>query len=174
MQNMNLNLALTLAISLFCSSESRADIASSLAELQSAAEEMLGSSTKTSSPKASSKDTRASTAKPSKIKSLRPHAYEIPRAERDEFFSDPRPLLNQVRASQASTGEGFTLHEIERGSVFEKLGLKNGDTVRSLNGKKMNNRLQALSSMIEMRSANNAKLELLRKGKPLTLTYTVR
>ena len=59
---------------------------------------------------------------------------------------------------------GFTLWEISPGSIYEKLGFKNGDTVTSINDMKLVDAGQAVKVLVSLKNAKNVALNYLRGG----------
>lgn len=66
---------------------------------------------------------------------------------------------------------GVTLSGIRAGSLLSKLGLRNGDTLRTLNGFDLSSPDAALSAYTKLRSAHLLSLSLLRQGNALTQEY---
>ena len=59
---------------------------------------------------------------------------------------------------------GFTLWEIEKGSIYEKLGFKNGDTVTNINGNELVDAGQAVKVLVSLKNAKNLALSYTRNG----------
>lgn len=59
---------------------------------------------------------------------------------------------------------GFTLWEIEKGSIYEKLGFKNGDTVTNINGNELVDAGQAVKVLVSLKNAKNLALNFTRNG----------
>ena len=68
---------------------------------------------------------------------------------------------------------GFTLSDIEPGSVFEDLGLEEGDQLTEIDGKPLENPGEAIGllSTIQTRSAIN--ITVMRDGHPVQLQYNI-
>ena len=90
--------------------------------------------------------------------------------------------LEQARAVPFYSGgrmRGFRLIQIDSGSVYEKIGLKNGDVIISINGESLNDAAKAiqilstLRNRFEGKAALSIKLKILRAGKPLTYEMQV-
>jgi general secretion pathway protein C len=88
-------------------------------------------------------------------------------------------LASKVRVvpHRGADGEvdGYRLSAIRRGSIFDKLGIKNGDIVHTVNGEKVTNVPQAFAAYMKVRKADTIKVELTRKdGSQRTLIYTLK
>ncbi len=70
---------------------------------------------------------------------------------------------------------GFKLFAIKRGSLFEKIGIKNGDIIESINGEKLDNPDRALEMYSRLQDGiSNMNVSILRHGKRLTMDYNVK
>lgn len=76
--------------------------------------------------------------------------------------------------AQVSSAVGFKLIKIVPGSVYQQLGLKNGDIVKEINGVPVTS-MEFLSSSLSKATVGD-KVDLLieRKGKEETLRYTIK
>ncbi len=59
---------------------------------------------------------------------------------------------------------GFTLWAIEKGSIYEKLGFRNGDTVTNINGNSLVDAGQAVKVLVSLKNAKNLALSYTRNG----------
>ena len=59
---------------------------------------------------------------------------------------------------------GFTLWEIEKGSIYEKLGFQNGDTVTNINGNELVDAGQAVKVLVSLKNAKDLALSFTRNG----------
>ncbi len=78
------------------------------------------------------------------------------------------PYMNDGRLA------GFTLWDIEPASVFELAGLKNGDTITSINGQDINDVGMTIRLLQSLRNEPNASLVLLRDGKQQNLNLAFK
>jgi general secretion pathway protein C len=69
---------------------------------------------------------------------------------------------------------GFKLYAIRPQSIFGKIGLQNGDTVKAINGSEMTTPDAALGLYTKLRSASHLSVQVERRGETLTLDYTIR
>jgi len=111
------------------------------------------------------------------IKSLGANHYSISRNFIDESFLNLGDLAEEVRATPNVVGgkvNGFALSDIESGSVFEEIGLKDGDVVTQVDGRALNDPAQALAMIPMLRTRESVQLQVLRGGKPVTLKFDMR
>lgn len=59
---------------------------------------------------------------------------------------------------------GFTLWEIEKGSIYEKLGFKNGDTITRINDNRLVDAGQAVKVLVSLKQAKQLALNFTRGG----------
>jgi len=111
------------------------------------------------------------------VEDLGDNRYKIPRATIDHSIGNMSQLLTQIRAVpnvQDGKTNGFALSEIEPGSVFDEMGLEEGDVLRSVNGQQVTDPGQAMQMMSALRGANSISIQVLREGHPTTLTYQIQ
>jgi len=103
--------------------------------------------------------------------------FTVPKTEVDSALENMSQLFTQIRAVphfEGGESVGFRLFAIRRGSLFDKIGLKNGDILRSINGNPMNDPSKAMTLMQELRDATNLRVEATRNQQPVTLTYNIQ
>jgi general secretion pathway protein C len=69
---------------------------------------------------------------------------------------------------------GFKLYAIRPNSIFGKIGLQNGDTIKAINGNEMSSPDRALEVYTKVRNASHLSVQVERRGENLTLDYTIR
>lgn len=103
--------------------------------------------------------------------------YVVDREEVDSALENMSQLFTQIRAVphfEGGESTGFRLFAIRRGSIFDKIGLKNGDIIRNINGQAMNDPTKALALLEELRESTDLEVSVTRNRKDRTLKYTVR
>ena len=86
-------------------------------------------------------------------------------------------LLSQARVSpHFSNGkpDGFTISEIVKGSLYEEIGLLNGDIIKSVNGESVTGAEQAMRMYRELQSATFIDVEVERNGGLQQLSYVIQ
>lgn len=72
-----------------------------------------------------------------------------------------------------SAEKGFRISGIEKGSIYQKLGLKNGDVIKEVNGTEPAS-VEAFGSWLsKTKAGDKVDLTIERKGKARTLHYTI-
>jgi len=69
---------------------------------------------------------------------------------------------------------GFKLYAIRPNSIFGKIGLQNGDTVKAINGMDMSTPDKALELYTKLRNASHLSVSVERRGETVTLDYSIR
>jgi general secretion pathway protein C len=103
--------------------------------------------------------------------------YLIDRREVDHAIENLNSLITEVRAvpfMRDGNNMGFRLFAIKPGSIFERMGLKNGDVVQNVNGTQLTDPSKATGLLGELQTADVITVDLIRQNKPSTLTYNVR
>lgn len=111
------------------------------------------------------------------VEDLGDNRYKIPRDTLDHSIGNLSQLLTQIRAIpniQNGKTNGFALSEIEPGSVFDEMGLEEGDVLRTVNGQTVTDPTQAMQMMTSLRNATQISIQVLRDGQPTTLTYQIQ
>jgi general secretion pathway protein C len=103
--------------------------------------------------------------------------YAIDRAEVDKSLENMNQLFTQIRAVphfQDGKAAGFRLFAIKQDSVFEKIGLKNGDIINRINGQELTDPARAMSLIQELRNEGRITVDVSRNRQPTTLSYEIR
>lgn len=88
--------------------------------------------------------------------------------QRPEFLSQALMVPN--------AGGGFLVREIQPGSVYEKLGMRPGDVIRSVNGQPINNMEEVMKLYQQLGGVNrvgNISIEVMRGGRTESLQYNI-
>lgn len=86
--------------------------------------------------------------------------------QRPEFLSQALMVPN--------AGGGFLVREIQPGSVYEKLGIRPGDVIRSVNGQPLNNMEEVMKLYQQLGGVNRVEdvsIEVMRGGRTESLQY---
>lgn len=111
------------------------------------------------------------------IKKLDDTHYEIAAKVIDAVLANPTEAARGARVVPTiKDGKpiGFKLYAIRPSSIYAHLGLRNGDTVKTINGYELTSPDKALDAYSKLRGATAVQLGLERRGKPLTLSITVK
>lgn len=111
------------------------------------------------------------------IKKIDDSTYEIDKKLVDQVLANPMAVAKGARVVPAVKNgkpDGFKLYAIRPSSVYAKLGLTNGDTIQAINGFELTTADKALEVYTKLREATSLEMEVTRRGKPVTLKYTIR
>jgi general secretion pathway protein C len=103
--------------------------------------------------------------------------FVIDRSEVDKAMENLNELFTQIRAVphfQDGKASGFRLFAIRQQSVFEKIGLKNGDIVTRINGNDLTDPARAMSLIQELRGEGRISVDVMRNRQPTSLSYEIR
>jgi general secretion pathway protein C len=104
--------------------------------------------------------------------------FELKRDDINKLTSNLPELLQQARAvprmGPGGMIECFSLAEISQGSIYERLGLKRGDCIKSVNGEKIDSPAKAMELYNALRSsANSINLGVERGGRDDNFQYNI-
>ena len=111
------------------------------------------------------------------IKKIDDSNYEIDKSLVEKVLLNPMAVAKGARVVPSMTNgkpDGFKLYAIRPTSAFAKLGLSNGDTLQSINGFELTSADKALEVYTKLREATSLEVEVTRRGKPVTLKYSIR
>lgn len=107
------------------------------------------------------------------------------RGDGNDFTVERSSLTQQMQKpdflSQAlivpNAGGGFLVREIQPGSIYEKLGMRTGDVIRSVNGQPINNMDEVMKLYQQLGGVNqvsNVAIEVTRGGRTESLQYNIK
>lgn len=104
-------------------------------------------------------------------------AYTVNRSLLNKVLSDRSELMRSARIiphEENGRVVGVKLYGIRRNSLLGKIGLQNGDMLRTINGYDMASPDSALEAYARLRSADRLSVSIVRRGKAMTMNYTVQ
>lgn len=107
---------------------------------------------------------------------LSSNRYLIGRVTVDRSLSNMGALFRQIRAVpnlQNGSSNGFRLSQIQPGSIFQQIGLEDGDIVTGAQGQHVNDPMRAMVMLNALRNSPSISLSLIRNGSPVQLYYTI-
>ena len=113
---------------------------------------------------------RATTRRPS-TKKPRKYNRTIKQKEIENAFENITSIMKQAKISPHA--KGMRISSIRRNSLFQKLGLRNGDVIVGVDGRKIGSVDDALSLYRGLQSGSRISIDLERRRRPVTITYTV-
>ena len=111
------------------------------------------------------------------IKKLDDNTFEISKDLVAKVTENPMAFMKGARVVPAMKNgkpEGIKLYAIRPSSPYAKLGLTNGDTLTSVNGLEITTAERGLEIYQKLRSSTSLEVEVLRRGKPVTLKYSIK
>jgi general secretion pathway protein C len=111
------------------------------------------------------------------LKKVAPGRFEANRAEVASTMQNPAQLFAQMRALPHFVNgktDGFSISNVAAGSVFEQLGLQNGDLLTEIDGKPVTNPMQAMGLMTAVQTASSIDLTIQRGGSPTKVHLDLR
>jgi general secretion pathway protein C len=103
--------------------------------------------------------------------------FVVDEAELDKGLENLPMLLTQARAVpyfKEGRSIGLRLFAIKTGSLYEKIGLKNGDILKSINGNSLGDISQALKLFEQLKQERSISLTLERDKQDREFRYTIR
>ena len=101
----------------------------------------------------------------------------VNRKDIQSSLKDINKLMSEVRIRphfKDGQSDGLSVSRIKGGSIFSKLGLRNGDIVQKINGEPINSPDEVLALYEKLKSGSRVSLEVTRKGEPKTMNYRFR
>jgi len=109
-----------------------------------------------------------------------PTAAGTIRLEREEvetYLADLNQLMQEVRIRPFMEGKqpaGFLISNIKSGSLFAKLGLRNGDVIKGINGEAITSPDQAIELYESLMEGGEVDLEIKRGRRSQNLRYEIQ
>ncbi|HRK02027.1 MAG TPA: type II secretion system protein GspC [Oligoflexia bacterium] len=103
--------------------------------------------------------------------------FDIDRTVVDKALTNINEILTQARAIpnfENGIPNGYKLIQIVPGSIYEKLGLKNGDVITRINGEPITDPAKPIQMFSELRSMNRLELTVKRGGRTQSYGYDIR
>jgi general secretion pathway protein C len=108
------------------------------------------------------------------IEQTAPTQFAVSRTEIDKAMGDLNNILTQARAVphfENGVAAGYKLFQIVPGSIYQKLGLKDGDVISGFNGQPANDPALAFQQLSDIKNQSHLELQVSRDGKPTTFSY---
>ena len=113
----------------------------------------------------------------SAIKSSGETKFSVSRSFVDKVLQNQAEIMRSARiVPHEENGQvvGVKLYGIRRNSLLGKLGLQNGDLMRTINGFAMSSPDTALEAYSKLRTANNLSVAVVRRGRPMNVEYDIQ
>ncbi len=106
-----------------------------------------------------------------------PNRYVLDRATVDSNLKNMAPLFTEIRATpqiQNGVANGFLLTEIQPNSIFQQLGLQDGDVLQTVNGQSVGDPAKAFTLLQSLQDQGVITLNVMRNGTPQQVSYRIR
>lgn len=106
--------------------------------------------------------------------------FSVRREDLNKYTSDLASILNQARMvpnivpGSGGRVEGFRFVSISQNSIYEKLGFKPNDVIKSVNGEPVNSPTKAMELYNALRTDSRIKLTVERDGREESFSYDVK
>jgi len=101
----------------------------------------------------------------------------VQRSAVDESLRNVHQLLSQVRIRPHFTdgvADGLAVSNIKPGSIFARMGLRNGDIVQGLNGRNIQTPDDVMEMYERLKSGSRLAVQVMRNGEEKILNYQIR
>jgi general secretion pathway protein C len=98
----------------------------------------------------------------------------VSKVDIDKAFKEFNETLSQIRIRpyfSSGKPDGFMISRIKRGSIFQKMGLRNGDVIQGVNDRPIGSADDMLQLYRGLKSGSEITLRIKRGGKQETLKY---
>ncbi len=105
------------------------------------------------------------------------NACTVERSLVEKLLSNTAMLATSARfvpSIKDGKPNGFKLYAIRPQSIFGRIGLQNGDTIKAINGSDMTTPDAALALYTKLRNASHLSVQVERRGETVTLDYSIR
>jgi general secretion pathway protein C len=102
--------------------------------------------------------------------------YNIDGSEIDRVLNNLSEVATKARivpSFKNGKPNGFKLFSIKPGSIYSKIGLRNGDVIQSVNGHEMNSPDKALEIYQKLKDSSGITVDIQRRGRAMTMNYAI-
>lgn len=93
------------------------------------------------------------------------------------FSEEASPLKEVVNLTKGIPSQGklsgFKIPKVPDGSLYAKMGLKEGDIIKEVNGVPLAGVSQAIKTLVSLREASKIHLLVERNGKPMDINISL-
>ncbi|HEX6245797.1 MAG TPA: type II secretion system protein GspC [Polyangiales bacterium] len=103
--------------------------------------------------------------------------YSVSRTLLDKVLSAQSELMRAARVipyEENGRVVGVKVYGIRRAALLGKLGIQNGDVLRTINGFDLSSPDSALEAYTKLRSMDQFSIAMIRRGQPRTMEYQVK
>jgi general secretion pathway protein C len=103
--------------------------------------------------------------------------FNVSRSLLDRVLENQAELMRSARIVPHEEGGrvvGVKLYGIRRQALLGRVGIENGDVLRTINGYDMTSPDTALEAYARLRSVSNLSVQVIRRGQPMTTNYSIQ
>ncbi len=103
--------------------------------------------------------------------------YVVSQSELEKTLTNLNDVAMQARIVpnfEGGKANGFKIFNIKANSIYEKIGLKNGDVIQKINGFEINSPDKAFEVYQKLKDAKAINIEINRGGSNMSFDYTIR
>jgi type II secretion system protein C len=111
------------------------------------------------------------------VKRLSANRFLVNREDVSSAVGNINQFMTQARIKpnfEMGRPSGFSVSEVQPGSLMEKLGLRNNDVVKKVNGQAINKPEDVFQAYSQLQRDSNIELEIERGGRSEILRYEIR
>jgi general secretion pathway protein C len=102
----------------------------------------------------------------------------VDRSTVNNNLSNMAALFTEIRAvpnlGADGASHGFKLSEIQPDSIFQQIGLRDGDILTGVGGESVGDPAKAIQLLNGLRSQSSISLTVMRGGQPVQFQYNIR
>lgn len=103
--------------------------------------------------------------------------YVVSQSELEKTLTNLNDVAMQARIVpnfEGGKANGFKIFNIKANSIYEKIGLKNGDVIQKINGFEINSPDKAFEVYQKLKDSKAINIEINRGGSNMSMDYTIR
>jgi type II secretion system protein C len=107
---------------------------------------------------------------------IKEDSVEISREYLNSYIKDVDKIWNNIGIKEVKVAneiEGFQISKITKESVFEKIGLKEGDIIKAINNNQLKSYADAFKVYNNINNTNYLNIEILRNNEKMELNYEI-
>lgn len=110
----------------------------------------------------------------SNISQNSPNNYSVNRSLINRLLQNQGELMRMARVVPEEGGKGVKIYGVRPNSLLTRLGVKNRDVLKSINGYDMGSPTAALEAYAKLQSSDHITLSVVRDGATVNMDYSIR